>query len=150
MSEDLKQMDKADVLNYVKEAFERGEVDSAQGGDSWFYRGLVDTQVVIDKATEFAPAVHDNEENAERSWMRVGDEIVSCHGVIMTNGWSYTKVGDTPATHTTDELSDLVRKNDLVLIYKESDRDGEMITLYQRKTPESKVWEEVELDCPHL
>lgn len=150
MSEDLKQMDKSAVLNYVKEAFERGEVDAAQGGDSWFYRGLVDTQVVIDKATEFAPTVHDNEENAERSWMRVGGEIVSCHNGTMTNGWSYTKVGDIPATHTTGELSELIHKSDLVLIYKESDRDGEAITLYQRKSPESQVWEEVELDCPHF
>lgn len=148
--EDLKQMDKAAVLDYVKEAFERGEVDAAQGGDSWFYRGLVDTQVVIDKAIEFAPSVHDNEENAERSWMRVGDDTVSCHNGMMTNGWRYTKVGDIPATHTVDELSNLIRESDLVLIYKESDSDGEMITLYHRKSPESQVWEEVELDCPHI
>lgn len=148
--EDLKQIDKAAVLDYVKEAFERGEVDAANGGDSWFYRGLVDTQVVIDKAIEFAPTVHDNEENAERSWMRIGDDIVSCHSGIMTNGWRYNKVGDIPATHTEGELSYLIRVNDLVLIYKESDSDGEAITLYHRKSPESQIWEEVELDCPHI
>lgn len=41
MSEDLKQIDKAAVLDYVKGAFERAEIDAAQGGDSWFYRGRI-------------------------------------------------------------------------------------------------------------
>lgn len=148
--EELKRMNKAAVLNYVKEAFERGEVDSANGGDSWFYRGLVDTQVVIDKAVEFAPAVHDNEKNTERSWMRVGDDIVSCNKGVITAGCGYTKAGGIPATCSKEELAESINKSDLVLIYKESDRDGEMITLYQRKTLESQVWEEVELDCPHI
>lgn len=147
--EELKRMNKAAVLNYVKEAFERGEVDSAQGGDSWFYRGLVDTQVVIDKASEFSPHVYDHEENSERSWMRVGEDIMSCNKGAVTAECGCTKVGDIPATCSKEELAESINKSDLVLIYKESDRDGEMITLYQRKTPESQVWEEVELDCPH-
>ena len=150
MSEDLKQMNKAAVLDYVKEAFERAEVDAAQGGDSWFYRGLVDTQVVVDKAIEFSPHVYDHEENNERSWMRVGEDIMSCNKGVMAEGWGYAKVGDIPATCTRYELAKSISGSDLVLIYKENDRDGEMITLYQRKTPESQVWEEVELDCPHI
>lgn len=148
--EDLKQMDKVSVLNYVKDAFERSEVDSANGGDSWFYRGLVDTQVVIDKAVEFVPLVHDEGENTERSWMRVGDDIISCNDGVMTTGYICSKVGDIPATCTKDELGASIEKSDLVLIYEESTRDGESFTLYHRKSSESQVWEEVEIDCPHI
>lgn len=82
--------------------------------------------------------------------MRVGDDIISCNDGVMTTGYICSKVGDIPTTCTKDELGASIEKSDLVLIYEESTRDGESFTLYHRKSSESQVWEEVEIDCPHI